>query len=765
MTDQKKTKAELISELVRLRETVAELKKSEAQLKQAEKELPESKAKYRDLLDNLPAITYIGTLDSNSITLYISPQIKNILGVSVSDFKADPDLWDKMLHPEDRERVIAEVSHYHSKREPYALEYRMITKDGDEIYVYDNAWVVEDDNGKPLYRQSMIYDITNHKRAEKARWESEQKYRLLFETAKDAIFTTDENGKFIDVNQAASELLGYSKEEFMELTIEDVDPEGYERLIKALDSHVKNSMFEANLRRKDGTVFSAEVNGTVFVSSGQAMSLAIVRDISGRKQAEKTLRESEAKYRALVDNLPAITYLAALDSNSTTLYISPQVKNILGVSASDFEADPDLWIKMLHPEDRERVVAEVSHYHSKRKPFTVEYRMIAKDGHDVYIYDDAWIVEDENGKPLYSQGVMHDITSRKQAEKAQRESEQKYRLLFETAKDAIFINDEKGNFIDVNQTACDSLGYSKEEFMELTIKNIDAGPEGYEQFTKLRNGRAKSATFKVNQRRKDGTLLPVEISGAFFVSHGQRMSLAIARDISERKQTEKKIKVYQEQLQSLASEISSTEERQRRQFATDLHDNIGQLLAVINIKLGSARKAAPPGEMAKLLDEINELIVKAFHCTQSLTHELYPPILYKLGLEPAVEWLLENLKKEHGIAYRFETKGETKQLDNDISSLLYRAVRELLINVTKHAKADEVQVSIQKWSKQIKISVEDNGGGFDTSQLKPVSKQAKGFGLFSVRERLSYQGGKLDIESVIGRGTRVTITAPLTMTH
>ncbi|MCK5269489.1 MAG: PAS domain S-box protein, partial [Sedimentisphaerales bacterium] len=347
-------------------------------------------------------------------------------------------------------------------------------------------------------------------------------------------------------------------------------------------------------------------------------------------------------------------------------------------------------------------------------------------------------------------------------EKELRESEKKYRLLFETAKDAIFISDEKGKFIDVNQAACESLGYSKEEFMELTIKDIDAGPEGYEHFTKLRNGRAKSATFEVEQRRKDGTLLPVEISGAFFVSNGQRMSLAIARDISGRKRTEEKIKAYQEQLRSLASEMSSAEERQRCQFATDLHDNIGQLLAVINIKLGSARKAAPPGEMAELLDEINGLIVKALHCTQSLTHELYPPILYKLGLEPAVEWLLENIEKEHGIAYQLKAKGNSKLLDNDISSLLFRAVRELLINVVKHARADEVQVSIRKRGEQIKISVEDNGGGFDTSQIRPASKQAKGFGLFSLRERLSYQGGKLDIKSNIGRGTRVTITAPLT---
>jgi len=353
-------------------------------------------------------------------------------------------------------------------------------------------------------------------------------------------------------------------------------------------------------------------------------------------------------------------------------------------------------------------------------------------------------------------------SQRKQAEKAQRESEQKYRLLFETAKDAICISDENGKFIDVNQMASDLLGYSKEEFMEFTIKDIDA--KGYEYLIKALDGRVKNPRFEVNLRRKDGTILPVEINGTIFVSGGQRMSLAIVRDISARRKVDEQIKTYQEQLQSLASEISSTEERQRRQFATDLHDNIGQLLAVINIKLGSVRKIVPPGEMAGLLDEINGLIGKAFHCTQSLTHELYPPILYKLGLEPAVEGLLENLKKEHGIAYQFKLKGKSKTLDDDISSLLFRAVRELLINIVKHARADEVRVSIRKQDEQIKISVEDNGVGFDASQIKPVSKQARGFGLFSIRERLGYQEGKLDIESAIGRGTSVTITAPLTKT-
>jgi len=763
MTDQKKTKAELISELVKLREEVAELKESEAKCKQAEAELRESEAKYRALVDNLPAITYIAALDSNSTTLYVSPQIKNILGVSTSDFKADPDLWRKMLHPEDRERVIAEVSHCHSKREPFTVEYRMIVKGGQEIYIYDDAWIVEDENGKPLYSQGVMHDITKRKQAEEAQRESEKKYRLLFETAKDAIFMSDESGEFIDVNQAACESLGYSKEEFMELTIKDIDanPEGYEQFVKVRNGRAKNATFEVHQRRKDGTVLPVEVSGAFFVSNGQRMSLAIVRDISEYKKAEKALRESEARFRELFNNMPiGVAIYTAVDKGTDFVF---KDYNPAGTSIDHIKREAAIG----------RRVTEVC-------PGITEFglldvlRRVWKTGEQehlpVSIYKDKKIERwRENSVYKLPSGeivaVYTDETERMEAEEAMRESEQKYRLLFETAKDAIFMSDENGKFIDVNQAACESLGYSKEEFMELAIKDIDVHPEGYEQFIKARNGRSKSAKFEVNQRRKDGTVFPVEINGTVFVSDGQTMSLAAARNISDRRKVEEKIKAYQEQLRSLASEMSSAEDRQRCQFAADLHDNIGQLLAVTNIKLGSARKIAPPGEMAELLDEINELVVKAFHCTQSLTHELYPPILYKFGLDPAVEWLLENLEKEHGIAYRFETKGKSKTLDNDISSLLFRAVRELLINIVKHAKADEVRVSIRKRGEQIKISVEDNGVGFDTSQLKPVSKQARGFGLFSLRERLSYQGGKLDIESDIGRGTRVTITAPLTKAH
>ncbi|NVM24100.1 MAG: PAS domain S-box protein, partial [Desulfobacterales bacterium] len=137
------------------------------------------------------------------------------------------------------------------------------------------------------------------------------------------------------------------------------------------------------------------------------------------------------------------------------------------------------------------------------------------------------------------------ITDRKLAEGRLQESEEKYRVLFETAKDAVFVSDETGGFLDVNQAACKSLGYSKAELLKSSNKEIDADPRGYEAFLKIRDGLVDKITFEVNQRRKDGTLLPVEITGSFFDSGGRRMALAIARDVTDRKQAEDKLKEAQ----------------------------------------------------------------------------------------------------------------------------------------------------------------------------------------------------------------------------
>ena len=161
-----------------------------------------------------------------------------------------------------------------------------------------------------------------------------------------------------------------------------------------------------------------------FLSEENRLLNAIARltgRIAERLQAEEGLRQSEIKYRTLVEHIPAITYVASLDPSSTTAYVSPQIQTILGFSQADYQADPDIWKKQLHPEDREGVLAEVTRCHATGEPFAAEYRMLTKEGQEVWFRDEAWLVKDEDGKPLFLQGVMLDITERRQAEAALRE--------------------------------------------------------------------------------------------------------------------------------------------------------------------------------------------------------------------------------------------------------------------------------------------------------------------------------------------------------
>jgi signal transduction histidine kinase len=254
----------------------------------------------------------------------------------------------------------------------------------------------------------------------------------------------------------------------------------------------------------------------------------------------------------------------------------------------------------------------------------------------------------------------------------------------------------------------------------------------------------------------DHSLYPV------FDAQGKVAQIAVfVHDVTHRKQVEERIRTYQERIQSLASELSLAEERERRRIATILHDRISQTLAICKIKLGALRASASSTELAEPLDEIHELIDEIIQETRSLTFEVSSPILYELGLEAAVEWLVEQIQEQHGLLSHFEDDRQPKPLDDDVRVLLFQAVRELLTNVAKHAQAHNVKVSLRREDSNIKITVEDDGNGFDTSDVVSHWSRAEGFGLFSIRERLGHFGGRLEVESKPGHGTWVTLAAPL----
>jgi signal transduction histidine kinase len=203
------------------------------------------------------------------------------------------------------------------------------------------------------------------------------------------------------------------------------------------------------------------------------------------------------------------------------------------------------------------------------------------------------------------------------------------------------------------------------------------------------------------------------------------------------------------------------EERERRRIAAELHDRIGQTLAISKLNIGTLKELVPDPDLAKRLEEINSLIDQAIRDTRSLTMELSPPILYELGFEAAVEWLSEQTQSRHDIHVQFASDKQEKPLSQDVQVLLFKIVQELFHNIIKHAGARTAKVSLSKAGEKIKIVVEDDGVGFQTDESGSWSGQANGFGLFSIRERLDHLGGRFEIESRPGHGTRVIVSAPL----
>lgn len=226
---------------------------------------------------------------------------------------------------------------------------------------------------------------------------------------------------------------------------------------------------------------------------------------------------------------------------------------------------------------------------------------------------------------------------------------------------------------------------------------------------------------------------------------------------------EQELKLSQQQLRLLtsqSSQLSLVEEKERRRIASDLHDSVGQILAFASRELRTLKKTSSGG-VEEALGEVCNQLDQAIKQTRTLSFDLSPSILYDLGLEVAIEDLAERFCNEKKIKFRFESVPGPKPLAEDVKILLYRAVRELLINIAKHADARTIRVSLAKSASHIHITVEDDGKGFDVAQLGTGLGKPKGFGIFSIRERLGHVGGRMEIDSVKDKGTKVTLVAPL----
>ncbi len=247
-----------------------------------------------------------------------------------------------------------------------------------------------------------------------------------------------------------------------------------------------------------------------------------------------------------------------------------------------------------------------------------------------------------------------------------------------------------------------------------------------------------------------------------FLAEEQILLSTVAERIVEiiaLKESQKTLSTYQEHLRSLASELTLTEERERRSLALCLHDRIGQGLAVVKLKLETLRHLLP-AEHQPRLDDVSALIKQIVNDTRTLTFEISPPILYELGLKQAIIWLGENMTRQFGIPVEVRSDEELVELTEGVRVMLFRSIQELLTNTVKHAQASRATVRLMNDADELCVVVEDDGVGFDMEASKYVPTAAGGFGLFSIRERIAHLGGRVDICSGRGTGTRIQISVP-----
>jgi PAS domain S-box-containing protein len=469
--------------------------------------------------------------------------------------------------------------------------------------------------------------------------------------------------------------------------------------------------------------------------------------------------------RALLEKEPDFTVVAEADSGEAAVKLAAEVKPeviILDPAGARFQGltpihqlmamVPDAKVIGLSMHTDRRFVLEVLKagacgYILKENAFEELVMAIrAVQAHKTYI------------SPNLFSTVIHDYID------LLRDRAARFRTIFEGTAIGIALVDGESRIVESNPALQELLGYSQDELRQkeffefLKLEEVDRGKTFFKD--QLAGNRGP---YRVEQeyRCQDGRLFRGRLSVSPFRGTGSEGLVAsvMLEDIDGQKDAEAKINDYQEKLRSATQELSLSEEEERRRLANDLHDNVGQILALAQIKLGALRESASNGQVGAL-DEVRQLIEQTIRYTRSVGSELSPPILYELGFESAMEWLAEQIQEQHGIQITVEADRSPKPLNDEARVLLFHLMRELLTNLVKRVKPNKVTVLISRFDANMRLTIENDGGEVDLTAGSPWSSPDE-LGLFSIKERLQCLGGSLEVELGPGLRSLTSLMVPL----
>jgi len=359
--------------------------------------------------------------------------------------------------------------------------------------------------------------------------------------------------------------------------------------------------------------------------------------------------------------------------------------------------------------------------------------------------------------------TLANVTDSRQMEARLARNEEGFRRMLASAAEAIVMSDSSGRVVFANEMAARVFGYDERQMLDLHVEDLlpsrlrQGHAQPHNAYLAAPTPRPMGRDRTLVALRKDGTEFPVEVILSPMEASEGRLVVVFVSDITERRAAERKIVDYQVKLQRMAFQAALAEERERRRVAQDLHDRVGQALALARIKLDAVRAGAT-GEIKAAIAAAIDLIAVSIDETRTLTFDLSPPVLYDLGLKPALSWLCEDIEKRSGVHVEIEDDGNGTQLSEATAAVLFRTVRELLTNVFKHARTPTARIGLKRVDDHLEIRVEDAGAGFE---VEKAARGAPGFGLFSVREQIARLGGTVDIESAPREGTRVSVRIPI----
>ena len=728
-----------------------------------------------------------------------SDEMYHIYGVTKEHFYPSNANVAKMVLPEDVHKVERGVASLLVDKIFVPFEFRIMRPSGEVRTVFIMA--LEKDSEESVF--GVTKDVTEQKQIEEKNLRITEEYKELFENVTISIWNEDISAVFEElevlkkrniqniktylennpdvlfsllakvkvnsVNKATLKLFRAKSRQHFFNNIQTTFGEGAEKvfinLIEAIWKNKKTFTSEVKYKKLDGEEFTALMSVPIPQTIAKQKTVPIsIQNIQSIKDAELEKKESIRRLKEAQQLANVGSWLYTLSNKKTEW--SDETFRIWCFDSEKPTPDEDMIINRIHIDDVELFHKSAHLASTLGIPYDIEFRIYIPNQEYKTIRSICKPIFDEQGKVVRLRGTNQDVTAQKRAMLEIRKAEELYRILTDNSNDLICMHEIDSTFKYISPSIKSLLGYDATEFIgkfgfDLIHKeDVAYFKKSIEERVLRKTGKN---TFFCRVIHKNGHFLWFEFStSVVYMSNKINYILTSSRDVTVSITAKKEIEEYQASLQKLTTEITLIEEKQKKEIASNIHDHLSQSLVISKMRINELKRNPLDKVISDGLQFIETHISEALENSRKITYELSPPVLYQLGIVEALNWLLEDVERNHKIAYSFNSNVNNVRLSDVASILLYRSIQEIIKNTIKYANASLITLNFDEISGGIQILIADDGVGFDTSILKNIhSHRGKGFGLFTVQERIINIKGKFTIESELNSGTSVKIFIPL----